>query len=194
MSFRFGMSSRNGGRLRTKFTQEEDNKLRKLVEKYGTKNWEEISKHMPRRCGRQCRDRYCNYLEPGLSSTEWTEEEDALVLELYSKYGNHWVEISKHLSGRSGNNVKNRWYKYLYKLYDEKILKKSKDITTLENSLHMINDSDHMYTDIGTAFTTSKMGSASQKEANEKDLSELSILPLLESCKQFGSIFDLVDF
>ena len=34
---------------------------------------------------------------------------------LYEKLGNHWVEISKHLEGRSGNSVKNRWHKHLKK-------------------------------------------------------------------------------
>ena len=99
--------------LRCKFTPEEDAKLKKLVSEYGLKNWGEISKQMPNRTGRQCRDRYCNYLKSGLTSKEWTPEEDELVLKLVEVYGFHWVEISKKLKGRSGNNVKNRWHKFL---------------------------------------------------------------------------------
>ena len=98
---------------RCKFTPEEDAKLRQLVSEIGLKNWGEIAKQMPNRTGRQCRDRYCNYLQQGLTSKEWTPEEDELVLKLVKTHGFHWVEISKKLKGRSGNNVKNRWHKFL---------------------------------------------------------------------------------
>ena len=105
---------------RSKFTQEEDKLLKDLVEKYGEKSWEKISRHIPNRTGRQCRDRYCNYLQPGLSSSNWTQEEDQLIIDLYDTIGNHWVEIAKYLKGRSGNNVKNRWHKYLSKHHTTK--------------------------------------------------------------------------
>lgn len=100
---------------RRKFTEEEDKKLLSLVNELGTKCWELISKQMPGRCGRQCRDRYSNYLQNGIIKKEWTPEEDALLIKYYHMLGPHWVEIAKLLEGRSGNNVKNRWHKYLSK-------------------------------------------------------------------------------
>jgi hypothetical protein len=101
---------------RRKFTPEEDMQMRSLVERLGTKSWEEISRFLPDRSARQCRDRYKNYLVDSLMTTPWTPEEDALVIAKFHQIGPKWVEIGKLLSGRSGNNVKNRWHKHLVKL------------------------------------------------------------------------------
>ena len=100
---------------RKKFTREEDEKLMRLVKKFGTKSWEEVSKFMPRRCGRQCRDRYNNYLLENFTKGPWTPEEDNFINQKYDEIGPHWVEISKMMPGRSGNDVKNRWHKTLSK-------------------------------------------------------------------------------
>jgi hypothetical protein len=101
---------------RRKFTAEEDVKLRALVDTLGTKSWEEIARFIPDRSARQCRDRYKNYLLDSLVTDSWTAEEDALVIQKFHQIGPKWVEIGKVLSGRSGNNVKNRWHKHLSKL------------------------------------------------------------------------------
>jgi hypothetical protein len=70
---------------------------------------------MPSRTARQCRDRFKNYLGDFLVTNPWTAQEDALVIRQYHLIGPKWVEIGKMLSGRSGNNVKNRWHKHLCK-------------------------------------------------------------------------------
>ncbi|OHS94139.1 Myb-like DNA-binding domain containing protein [Tritrichomonas foetus] len=103
--------------LRKRFTDDEDKKLKHIVIDLGIHNWEEVSTHMPGRTARQCRDRYNNYLFKEISSTNFTAEEDAIILQKYSEIGPHWVAISQYLVGRSGNNVKNRWYKFLSKIY-----------------------------------------------------------------------------
>ena len=100
---------------RKRFTQEEDATLKSLVDKLGVKLWDEIALHMPNRTARQCRDRYNNYLFKEITHQPWTPEEDRLILEKYQEYGPHWVKIAKFLNGRSGNNIKNRWHKYLNK-------------------------------------------------------------------------------
>jgi hypothetical protein len=104
------------GGSRRKFTPDEDLQIRSLVERLGTQSWEEIAKFLPERSARQCRDRYKNYLVESLVMNPWTSEEDAIVVEKYHQIGPKWVEIGKLLSGRSGNNVKNRWHKHLVKL------------------------------------------------------------------------------
>jgi hypothetical protein len=38
-----------------------------------------------------------------------------VLIAKFHQIGPKWVEIGKLLSGRSGNNVKNRWYKHLCK-------------------------------------------------------------------------------
>ena len=109
--------------LRKRFTEEEDKKLKYVIQTLGIHNWSEVSKHLPGRTGRQCRDRYNNYLFKDITFRPWTEEEDAIILAKYLIYGNHWSKISTFLVGRSGNNVKNRWHKYLCKRYNEQINK-----------------------------------------------------------------------
>jgi hypothetical protein len=101
---------------RRKFTPDEDQQLRRLVEDLGTKSWDEIAGFLPDRNGRQCRDRYRNYLLKGLITEPWTPKEDATLISQYHLIGPKWVEIGKMLSGRSGNNVKNRWHKHLCRL------------------------------------------------------------------------------
>ena len=100
---------------RKRFTQEEDANLKSLVAKLGVKLWDEVALYMPNRTARQCRDRYNNYLFKEITHQPWTPEEDRIILEKYKEYGSHWVKIAKFLNGRSGNNVKNRWHKYLNK-------------------------------------------------------------------------------
>jgi hypothetical protein len=102
--------------LRRKFTPDEDRELRALVERLGTKSWEEIAHSVPGRSARQCRNRYKNYLLDSLVTNPWTPEEDAMLIKKFHQIGPKWVEIGKVLSGRSGNNVKNRWYKHLCKM------------------------------------------------------------------------------
>ena len=66
---------------RHKFSPEEDENLRKLIEINGPKKWDHIALSMPGRTGRQCRDRYHNYLDPVLTNGPWTSDEDNILEE-----------------------------------------------------------------------------------------------------------------
>ena len=98
---------------RRKFTPEEDETLRNLVAENGPHKWDMIAILMPGRTGRQCRDRYQNYLCPGINKDMWTHEEEMLLLEKYSQYGSQWAKISKFFKGRTGTAIKNRWNYYV---------------------------------------------------------------------------------
>jgi len=100
-------SNRNLSRM--KFSPEEDKILTSLVKQYGKKSWCIISQMIGDRTPRQCRERWKNYLCPGLNKTPWTDEEDQLLFQLYQQFGAQWVKISKQFSGRTDINVKNRW-------------------------------------------------------------------------------------
>lgn len=97
------------------FTKEEDEKIKELVDIYGTKNWSEIASHIKGRTAKQCRDRYSNYLTPGFFQGEWTKEEDEILTKLYNENGSKWSIIKSHLPNRSSNCIKNRWHYFLSK-------------------------------------------------------------------------------
>lgn len=94
---------------RKKFTPEEDEELKKLVALNGARKWKSIASHIPGRTGRQCRDRYIHYLQPGFKTDEWTPGEDTLLIEKFKQYGNKWSTIARFFKGRSGSTLKNRY-------------------------------------------------------------------------------------
>lgn len=93
-----------------KFSPQEDEFLKKVVDNLGTSDWNAVSRAFGNvRTPRQCRERWKNYLSPGLNKAPWTDEEDQLLFQLYQQFGAQWVKISKQFSGRTDINVKNRW-------------------------------------------------------------------------------------
>ena len=101
-----------------RFTPEEDQLIKQLVEEKKCSSWEEVAKHVPGRTGCQCRDRYNSYLFNETKNTKkWTDEEDQLLIKKYQEFGPHWVKISQFFNGRTGNQIKNRWHKSLVKYH-----------------------------------------------------------------------------
>ncbi len=78
---------------KTPWSPHEDILLKDLVENSdmntdGSYKWTEIAASMGDRSGKQCRERWHNHLRPNLKKGNWTDEEDKLIVELQSKYGN----------------------------------------------------------------------------------------------------------
>lgn len=92
-----------------KFSKEEDEMLKRIVLKFGPKNWRLIASLMPGRTKRQCRDRYVNYLSPGFIRTQWSKEEDDLLAEKFILYGPKWAIIRQFFPQRTSNDIKNRF-------------------------------------------------------------------------------------
>lgn len=114
-SFSPSMLSNSNIQHRHKFSPEEDITLNNLIAINGPRKWDKIALSMPGRTGRQCRDRFQNYLNPSLTNGPWTDEEDKLLEQKVNEIGPHWNKIIKFFNGRSTNNVKNRWYTYIFK-------------------------------------------------------------------------------
>ena len=105
--------------FRRMFTTEEDELIKHLVEVEGIRNWAQIAEKIEDRTPKQCKDRYNNYLSPGIKNLPWTQAEDQLLLQKVKEFGHKWTKIVNFFPGRGSNNLKNRWHKVLSKEYDQ---------------------------------------------------------------------------
>jgi len=103
------------------WTEQEDFKLNIFVGLFGDRRWDFIAKVSGlNRTGKSCRLRWVNYLHPGLKRGKMTPQEERLVLELHSKWGNRWSRIARKLPGRTDNEIKNYWRTHMRKKAQEK--------------------------------------------------------------------------
>lgn len=77
------------------------------------RHWQEISRNIEGRSGKQCRERYINIVDPDLNKEKWTVAEDLQLMELHSELGNRWVQIQRKMPGRTDNDIKNRYNSFL---------------------------------------------------------------------------------
>eukprot|EP00884_Botryococcus_braunii_P016984 jgi/Botrbrau1/396/Bobra.110_2s0050.2 len=88
---------------------QEDDEIIRLVGVHGARQWSRIAAELPGRIGKQCRERWHNHLDPSIKHSEWTAEEDEILIERHNEFGNSWALLATYLPGRTDNNIKNRW-------------------------------------------------------------------------------------
>lgn len=91
------------------WTQKDDDLLEEAVRIHGACHWRLIAEMVPGRTRKQCRERYCNHLDPKINKKSWSPEEDELLLRLHNQLGNKWSLIKTYLPGRTANSIKNRY-------------------------------------------------------------------------------------
>ena len=87
------------GLIKGPWTQEEDEALARCIE-LGVTKWSDIAERIPGRISKQCRERWCNHVDPSISHEPWSEEENALLLRRYRDHDGKWCEIAAALPGR----------------------------------------------------------------------------------------------
>jgi hypothetical protein len=106
----FAMETASGSPCsRRKFSLEEDQLLRSLVEKHGARDWFTIASFMTGRSVRQCKERWENYLSQAVDGPQWTAEEDLRLQRTVCERGHKWKALEIHFPGRTDIQLKNRY-------------------------------------------------------------------------------------
>lgn len=122
---------------------DEDEILLRWVSENGATKWTECSKLIKGRCGKQCRERWVNILNPQVKKGNWSEEEQNIIFENLYIHHTSWSSMSKVLEGRTENSIKNYFYSSLRRLKSNPLSQIIKNIyvdkeaslkQTLENS------------------------------------------------------------
>ncbi|OQS00914.1 myb-like DNA-binding protein [Achlya hypogyna] len=97
------------GLVKGHWSFDEDDALIKLVRNATTINWADISKQVPGRTAKQCRERWKNHLDPTINKGPYKSDEDLVLMNAYQELGNRWTQIAELLPGRTEDSVKMRW-------------------------------------------------------------------------------------
>lgn len=101
------------------WTKEEDSRLTEIMKKYkNPRDWEPIAKeHNRGRTAKECHERWIRYLKPGVRKGQWTDHEDAIVVEAVTNSSEQpftrWSDLAQRLPGRVGKQIRDRWVNHL---------------------------------------------------------------------------------
>jgi hypothetical protein len=82
------------------------------------RDWEPISTELGRgKSAKECHERWIRYLKPGVRKGQWTDQEDAIVIESVTSSAEQpftrWSDLAQQLPGRVGKQIRDRWVNHL---------------------------------------------------------------------------------
>ncbi|KAL4925217.1 uncharacterized protein BDV17DRAFT_294611 [Aspergillus undulatus] len=92
------------------WTEAEDERLRRAIERHGTK-WAVVASVVGSRLPDQCSKRWSHAINPDIDHSPWTPQEDELLIHNVNKHGHYWQQIvSLYFPGRTSLAAKNRYH------------------------------------------------------------------------------------
>lgn len=107
---------------RQMWSEEEDRALVQTVRANHNLSWKQIASKLRdtnpemRKSGKQCCERYRNYILGQATGEPWTDQEHVLFVVLHSAYGNRWSRIASFFPHRNDLSIKNFFYLYVRKV------------------------------------------------------------------------------
>lgn len=101
------------------WTKDDDLRLTEVMKKYkNPRDWEPIAKeHGAGKSAKECHERWIRYLKPGVRKGQWTDHEDAIVIEAVTTSSEQpftrWSDLAQRLPGRVGKQIRDRWVNHL---------------------------------------------------------------------------------
>jgi hypothetical protein len=88
-------------------------KLTEAVAEVGN-DWVRVAALFPGRTNNGCRHRWLDFLDPDINRGEWAVEEDVKLTDAITEHGaNNWARVAVLFPGRTNNQCRHRWVKYL---------------------------------------------------------------------------------
>lgn len=105
---------KHSGQVRTRWTVQEDARLREAVRRFGEKNWQQVANALEGRSGQSCLHRWQKALHPLIVRGRWRPEEDERLREAVQLYGpQNWVNVQRLVQGRTDVQCRERWINVL---------------------------------------------------------------------------------
>ncbi|PKU61504.1 transcription factor MYB30-like [Dendrobium catenatum] len=154
------------------WTAEEDQILISYIQSHGHGNWRALPKLSGLlRCGKSCRLRWTNYLNPDIKRGNFTREEEDVIITLHQMHGYGWAAIAARLPGRTDNEIKNVWHTHL-----KKRLKTGTETTQESTRENQIESKEEKPTQSFSSTDVSCSGTTESSTENSQNSMESSLI------------------
>jgi hypothetical protein len=171
---------------RDKWSLEEDLTVGIALKIFGKKKWSNIAHFLSGRTDIQCRERFCNILDPSLQDCEWSKSEDLKLLVLYEKYGNKWSKIAKSFGNRTDNMCWRRWKYLSSNMGNESFQNDQMSVTKRNSSIYLDNSENKVISrkELKTVNLRESIEDSEEEEVKEEFKEERQIRRIFNVIKK----------